>query len=94
MTSTFLQTIESLKKGNVCVEVNTNGLHAPCNEIYPNKLFLKLCFERGIPVTLGSDAHSPESVGQEFDKALVLLREVGYARIARLTKRKRELIDL
>lgn len=94
ITGILLQTIEALKKGNLCVEVNTNGLHAPCNEIYPEKSLLKLCFEHGIPITLGSDAHSPESVGQEFDKALILLREVGYTQIARLTKRKRELIDL
>ncbi|HML02549.1 MAG TPA: histidinol-phosphatase HisJ family protein [Candidatus Bathyarchaeia archaeon] len=94
ITDTLIQTIEALKKGNVCVEVNTNGLHAPCHEIYPKKSFLKLCFEHGIPATLGSDAHSPENVGQEFDKALTLLREVGYTQIARLTKRKRELIDL
>jgi histidinol-phosphatase (PHP family) len=94
MTSVFLQMIESLKKGNVCVEVNTNGLHAPCNEIYPSKFFLKLCFEHGIPVALGSDAHSPESVGQEFEKALILLQEIGYAQMAGLTKRKRGLIDL
>jgi len=94
ITSIFVHTIESLKEGNVCVEVNTGGLRAPCNEIYPNKSFLKLCFEHGIPVSLGSDAHSPENVGEQFDKALTLLQEVGYTQIARLTKRKRELIDL
>jgi len=94
MTSIFLETIESLKKSSVCVEVNTNGLQAPCKEIYPSEFFLKLCFEHGIPVTLGSDAHSPGNVGQEFDKALELLREIGYTQIARLTRRKRESIDL
>lgn len=94
ITDVCLNTVEALKESNVCVEVNTNGLNAPCREIYPSKPFLKICFDNGIPITLGSDAHTPEDVGKNFSQALKLIREVGYENIARFTHRKLELVRI
>jgi histidinol-phosphatase (PHP family) len=31
-----------------------------------------------VPVTTGSDAHSPDVVGRDFDRARELLRAAGY----------------
>jgi histidinol-phosphatase (PHP family) len=47
-----------------------------------------------VPVTLGSDAHNPEEVGRYFEKAIKLLKEIGYEKIAKFTKRKMELVKL
>ena len=94
ITDVYLNTIEVLKESNVCVEVNTGGLCAPCREIYPSKPFLKMCFDHGIPITLGSDAHKPENVGKNFSQTLNLIREVGYENIARFTHRKLELVRI
>ena len=94
ITDVYLTTIEAIKDSNACVEVNTSGLRAPCREIYPNKQFLKMCFNNEAPITLGSDAHTPEDVGKNFDQALKLIKEVGYQNIARFTHRKPELVRI
>lgn len=77
-----------LQEADICVEVNTAGLYAPAGEFYPGLEFLKICFHKKIPVTLGSDAHRPEDVGRDIKKALELLREVGYREIVLFNKRK------
>jgi len=94
MTNVFAQTVEALRDSKVCVEVNTGGLRAPCREIYPSKVFVEMCFDNGIPITLGSDAHTPEDVGKDFGQALKLIREAGYRSIARFTHRKLMLAEI
>lgn len=94
VSEVFVNTVEVLRESKVCVEVNTSGLRAPCREIYPSKAFLGMCFDNGIPLTLGSDAHTPDDVGKNFSEALELIGEVGYERIARFTQRKLELVEI
>lgn len=94
ITSLLKEVADSLKENKVCVEINTRGLSKPCKEMYPSEKFLKICFDNGIPVTLGSDAHNPEEVGRYFDKAFKLIKEVGYEKIARFTKRKMSLVKI
>jgi histidinol-phosphatase (PHP family) len=88
MTDVFVETVDVLKENKVCVEVNTSGLRAPCKEIYPTKAFLKICCERGVPITLGSDSHAPENIGKDFDKALEMIKEVGYESIMSFNNKK------
>ncbi|MEW6553833.1 MAG: histidinol-phosphatase HisJ family protein [Actinomycetota bacterium] len=78
----------------VAVEVSTAGLRKPAREIYPDEGFLRECRERGIAVTLGSDAHHPREVGQDFEQALSLLRRVGYEEIALFNRRARGTLRL
>ncbi|MBI4491227.1 MAG: histidinol-phosphatase HisJ family protein [Chloroflexi bacterium] len=78
-----------LKRADVCVEVNTAGLRKPVGELYPAPLLLQACHRAGVPATLSSDAHRPEEVGQDFDRALALLREVGYTEVAAFEGRRR-----
>ncbi|MFW6366817.1 MAG: PHP-associated domain-containing protein [Spirochaetota bacterium] len=47
-----------------------------------------------VPVTLGSDAHSPADVGRDFDRALSQLRTAGFSEVSYFTKRKREVLPL
>jgi histidinol-phosphatase (PHP family) len=83
--------IRSLKKMGPVVEVNTNGMNKPCGEFYPDKTFLQMCFHNNIPVTLGSDAHEANQIGQYFGKAKELLKNIGYRKIAFFDKRKRSM---
>jgi len=92
--SLYEKTVEAFKNAGVCIEVNTSGLRKPVKEIYPNKGFLKLCLENRIPVTLGSDAHQPKEVGQDLEKAVSLLKSVGYKELALFTERKRKYAPL
>jgi histidinol-phosphatase (PHP family) len=69
---------DAIAESGVAVEVSTAGLRKPVRELYPHPDLLAACRERGVPVTLASDAHSPQLVGRDFDRAVQLLRSVGY----------------
>jgi len=62
----------------VAVEVSTAGLHKQVGELYPDPHLLAACRARGIPATMASDAHYPDVVGRDFDRARELLRSAGY----------------
>ncbi len=88
------EAVDTIKKHGLCVEVNTSGWRAPVAEQYPSRSFLTDCFNRDVPVTLGSDAHSPGDVGKGFPEALVLLKEIGYGQLVTFSKRKRSFLAL
>ena len=73
-----LETAAAIEAAGVCVEVSAAGLHKPVGELYPDRRLLSACHERGVPITLASDAHQPEHVGRDVDKAAAFAREVGY----------------
>ena len=54
---------------DVCLEVSSAGLHKPHGKIYPNALLLSAAREQGLPITLASDAHVPQHVGRDLDRA-------------------------
>jgi len=80
--------VEAIAAAGVAVEVSTAGLHKPVGELYPNPEFLAVCRARDVPVTLASDAHSPDLVGRDFDLALELLRSVGYDTVTVFEQRR------
>ncbi len=88
------EVIEALVKNNVCVELNTGGFRKPVKEQYPSIEILQKCYENDVQVTLGSDSHHPKEVGWELDRALNILRKVGYSQINGFEKRKRLLYDI
>jgi len=90
----YQATAKVFKKNDVCVEVNTSGLRHPCKEIYPAKQFLRICYDEGVPITFGSDAHMPEDIGRDFDKAISLVKEVGYEHIIIFTGRMKQLVRI
>ncbi len=88
------QTAQIFKKADVVVELNTSGRIKPCNDFYPSASFLERLAYYKVPITLGSDAHIEQNVGQFFDDAVLELKVLGYKEIARFTKRKREMVKL
>ncbi|HKI70357.1 MAG TPA: histidinol-phosphatase HisJ family protein [Verrucomicrobiae bacterium] len=85
--------LKAAKKHNCAVELNTAGLRKDCREIYPSREILQLAFQKGVPITFGSDAHAPEEVGANFAEAIHLAREVGYQECCRFEQRKRRLVS-
>ncbi|MBU2603127.1 MAG: histidinol-phosphatase HisJ family protein [Actinobacteria bacterium] len=75
---------ERIARAEVVVEVNTAGLRKPVAELYPDVTLLRLLREQGVAVTFGSDAHSPQDVGRDFDAALAAVREAGFDSYAAL----------
>ena len=59
----------------VALEISTAGLHKPVGELYPDAAFLAAA---RLPITLASDAHVPQNVGRDFDRAVELARAAGY----------------
>jgi len=84
-----VETADAIEAAGVCIEVSAAGLHKPVGELYPDRSFLELCHERGIPITLASDAHEPANVGRDVDRAAALAREVGYETVTVFEQRER-----
>ncbi|MBO8128602.1 MAG: histidinol-phosphatase HisJ family protein [Peptococcaceae bacterium] len=85
----YQETARVIARAGTCIEINTAGLRKPVQEIYPSLEFLTICRSHGIPVTVGSDAHSPEEVGADFGRAAALVREAGYRQIVTFSRRRR-----
>ena len=73
---------EAIAGAGVAVEVSTAGLRKPVGELYPDPHFLRECRERGVPITLASDAHEPRHVGEDFDRGVALARAAGYGTVS------------
>ncbi|MGC2372770.1 MAG: histidinol-phosphatase [Solirubrobacteraceae bacterium] len=83
--------IDGIAESGVAIEVSTAGLRKRAQEIYPARAFLEMCLEAGAPVALSSDAHRPEDVGADYDRALELLEGVGVEELCVFERRERRL---
>ena len=79
---------DAIAESGIAVEVSTAGLRKPVRELYPHPDLLAACRRRGVPVTTGSDAHAPDLVGQDFDRARELLRSAGYETVTVFEQRR------
>ena len=84
----YHDTLDAAAEAGVALEVSTAGLRKDVHEIYPSLDFLKAACLRNIPIVINSDAHAPEEVAYEFDRAYDLVREAGYSKVMRFEKRK------
>ena len=64
--------------GGACLEVSSAGLHKPHGKLYPNPSLLAAAKENGIQITTASDAHVPQNVGRDLDRAIEHARSAGY----------------
>jgi histidinol-phosphatase (PHP family) len=62
----------------VCLEVSSAGLHKRHGRLYPNPELLAEAQKRGVQITLASDAHVPQNVGRDLDRAIEHARAAGY----------------
>ena len=85
---------DAIAEAGVAVEVSTAGLHKPIGELYPHPELLRMCRQRGIPVTMGSDAHVPRAVGRDFELARELLQSAGYVTVTIFDRREARQVPL
>ena len=83
----YSEVVSAIAGAGIAVETSTAGLRKPVRELYPHPDFLRACRAHGVPVTTGSDAHSPALVGRDFDRARELLRTVGYESVTVFERR-------
>lgn len=90
----YERTADAIAEGGCAVEVNTAGLRKPAAEIYPSLALLAACRRRGVPATIGSDAHDPREVGAGGASARALLLEAGYRSVVVFRHRRAEEVAL
>lgn len=76
-----------LASAGVAAEVSTAGLRKPVGEIYPSDGLLHAFARHGVPITTASDAHESHLVGEDFDRALELVRSAGYETVSVFDRR-------
>jgi histidinol-phosphatase (PHP family) len=94
VTPLLEETVRVLAETGVTVELNTSGWRKRINECYPRAELLERCCHWGVPVTLSSDSHAPDQIGSDFDRAVALLKEIGYTEIATFERRRRKMVPL
>jgi histidinol-phosphatase (PHP family) len=65
----------------VCLEVSSAGLHKRHGRLYPEPELLAAAHEAEVPITLASDAHAPQNVGRDLDRAIEHARAAGYGTV-------------
>jgi len=87
-----MSALNTVQAHNLAIELNASGLRMPCAEMFPSRHMLEICYIKGIPLTIGSDCHQPERLGQYLDEARALLWDIGYRKLATFKERTRILV--
>lgn len=72
---------EAARESGVHVELSTAGLRKPLADYYPAEGLLARFREAGVPLTVGSDAHTAATVGYGIRRAYAHAARAGYAAI-------------
>lgn len=86
--------LKNIKRAGLVVEINSAGLRKPVGEIYPQQKIIDAMFAANIPVTLGSDAHHPDQVGEGLAQARMAAARAGYRYVTGFDRRQRYYVDL
>jgi histidinol-phosphatase (PHP family) len=86
--------VEAFAESGVAVELSSAGWRKPVGEQYPARAFLEMLVDAGCPIALSSDAHVPDQLGYEYDRAAELLESVGVGEIAVFERRARRMEPL
>ena len=83
-----LPALDRIAAAGMAIEINPSGMIHSIREMYPSPEFLSWAAERNIGLVFGSDAHSPDRVGDRFSDALALAKSAGFTKARRYRKRK------
>jgi histidinol-phosphatase (PHP family) len=87
----YYPAMEVIADCDVAIEVSTAGFRKPVGEIYPAPAFLEMAIDAGKPIALSSDAHTPDLLGYEYERALELLDSMGVKELAVFKRRQRRM---
>ncbi|MWC30856.1 histidinol-phosphatase HisJ [Paenibacillus sp. MMS18-CY102] len=85
--------LEAVQRSGMAIELNASGLRHACAEMFPGRRMLNYAKELGIPITIGSDAHSPARLAENLEQARVCLKEAGFVQLATFERRIRTMVD-
>jgi histidinol-phosphatase (PHP family) len=76
------ETLETIRRRNLAIELSTAGWRKPVNEQYPSDEIIRLALEKGIPFTIASDAHSWAQLGENYDRLAEKMDSFGIREIS------------
>ena len=87
--------LDAMRSHDVVLEVNTGGIdRAADRAAYPAEWILKRALQRGIPISLGSDAHCPREVGRYFPETISRLKAMGFGELTVVEGRRQRRVPL
>lgn len=84
----FFPVLQEIKRTGMVVEINSAGLRKPVGELYPADDLLAMLYDMNIPITLGSDAHHPQQMGEGLKEAWAAARKAGYRTVTGFKKHR------
>jgi histidinol-phosphatase (PHP family) len=76
------ESLDRIAETGITVEVNTGAMARGYTSVpYPSPWILERCADRGIPITINSDAHKPHWVDYSFTEARRLALQSGFGTI-------------
>ncbi len=77
------------------IEINTSSWHYGLDDTMPSRQLLKLYRDLGGKIiTIGSDGHTTRYIGDHFEDAVDILKDIGFTHVAGFTKMKPELHEI
>jgi len=87
--------LEKVIVNNIGIEVNTSGFRNKVGETYPSMDILKLYKNLGGKIiTIGSDSHDLDNIGNNYFTVTKMLNEIGFKYIYKYEKRKKTAIKI
>lgn len=74
----YRSVVKAAAAAGTAVEVSSQGLRNPADEIYPAPAFLAHFREADVPITLASDAHRPGDAAWGHSEVVEAARQAGY----------------
>ncbi len=76
------KTLKVIANMGAIIEINTRGLYSGKTlDLYPSQWVLERIHALRIPITLNSDAHTPEEITAGFEFASQILRKIGFRKL-------------
>ena len=88
-----IEILKVLKEKGAALELNTEGF-VIYGEPQPPVWVLEEARKMEIPITIGSDAHNLENIGREVQRALKLLKGLGFEKVVVFKRRRIEEVEI
>jgi histidinol-phosphatase (PHP family) len=94
MAEVIGDSLDRIAATGVAMELNTSGLNKRLPEMNPGPWMLSQMQQRGIPVVIGADAHTPNRVADKYPDALKMLKVAGYSHVSFFLNRERQDVSI
>lgn len=88
------EALRAIAKHGVSIEINTSGKSKACGGWYPADDILERACHYGVDVTLGSDSHVPERVGDELEDVRQKLKDIGFKHWVFYRQKQKQIMPL